>query len=233
MSNNNPRLTLLRIWCMKLIKITLASIMILSLTRCTTSKEGFSYLALGDSYTIGESVTTNNNFPYQLADSISSKGKAFAGPVIIARTGWRTDQLIEAIGSSNLKKEYDLVTLLIGVNNEFQGKLIQEYERDFRLLCKKSIELVGNKKSRVYVLSIPDYAYTPYGEPNLNRISERINLFNASNKRISDSLQLNYVNITEISRLGLKETDLVADDGLHPSAKMYGLWVKEILKKMK
>lgn len=218
---------------MKLTKIVVGITMMLSLVSCKTSKEGVSYLALGDSYTIGESVATSTNFPYQLADSISTIGGGeYISPVIIARTGWRTDQLIEAIESSNLKNEYDLVTLLIGVNNEFQGRSLEEYERDFTSLCQKSIELAGNRKEQVYVLSIPDYGFTPYGESNLDRISSRIDQFNASNKRISDSLQVNYIEITEISRLGLKQTDLVADDGLHPSVKMYGLWVKEILKKM-
>lgn len=192
-----------------------------------------SYLALGDSYTIGESVSTTANFPYQLADSISKRRNAYESPVIIARTGWRTDQLIEAVESAHLKKEYDLVTLLIGVNNEFQGRTLSEYEREFTLLCKKSIELAGNKKKRVVVISIPDYGYTPYGKANQKHISERIDLFNTTNKRISDSLELKYVNVTDISRKGLSEPDLVADDGLHPSAKMYGLWVKEILKKIK
>lgn len=205
--------------------------MVLSLTACSSSKESMSYLALGDSYTIGESVPTTTNFPYQLADSISKSGKAYVSPVIIARTGWRTDQLIEAIESAHLKNEYDLVTLLIGVNNEFQGRSIGEYENDFKLLCKKSIELAGNKKKRVIVLSIPDYGFTPYGKANQPRISERIDLFNASNKRIADSLGLKYVNVTEISRRGLNEPDLVAEDGLHPGAKMYALWVKEILKR--
>ncbi|WP_341905567.1 SGNH/GDSL hydrolase family protein [Fluviicola taffensis] len=217
---------------MKLTKIILGFTMILSLTHCTTSKEGLSYLALGDSYTIGESVVTNSNFPYQLADSIWNEGEEYTSPVIIARTGWRTDQLMEAIESANLKKEYDLVTLLIGVNNEFQGRSLEEYERDFISLCQKSIELAGNKKERVFVLSIPDYGYTPYGKTNMNRISSRIDLFNASNKRIADSLQLNYIDITRISRQGLSDPDLVADDGLHPSAKMYGLWVQEIRRKM-
>ncbi len=207
--------------------------MALSLTACSTSKVGLSYLALGDSYTIGESVPTNSNFPYQLVDSISKKGNQYASPVIIARTGWRTDQLMDAIESAQLKKGYNLVTLLIGVNNEFQGRSLEEYEHDFILLCKKAIELAGNKKKRVVVLSIPDYGYTPYGKPNQNRISSRIDLFNASNKRISDSLQLNYVDITPISRRGLDDPDLVAGDGLHPSAEMYGLWVETILKKMK
>jgi acyl-CoA thioesterase-1 len=218
---------------MKLTKIILGFAMISSFIGCTTSKEGLSYLALGDSYTIGESVATNNNFPYQFADSIGKKGKEYASPVIIARTGWRTDQLMTAIESSHLKKKYDLVTLLIGVNNEFQGRSLEEYEHDFTMLCKKSIELAGNKKKRVVILSIPDYGYTPYGKPNKDRISARIDLFNASNKRISDSLQLNYVDITGVSRQGLNDPDLVANDGLHPSARMYGLWVKEILKKMK
>lgn len=207
--------------------------MILSLGACKTSGKALSYLALGDSYTIGEGVAANNNFPYQLADSIGRLRGEYASPVIIARTGWRTDQLIEAIESANLKKEYDLVTLLIGVNNEFQGRPLAEYERDFTELCKKSIELAGNKKERVYMLSIPDYGYTPYGEPDLDRISGRIDQFNNSNKRIADSLQVNYVDITGISRYGLTETDLLAADGLHPSSKMYSLWVKEIRRKMK
>jgi lysophospholipase L1-like esterase len=216
---------------MKWTKSTVGFAMALSLAACSGSREGMSYLALGDSYTIGESVPTNSNFPYQLADSIGKSGKTYVSPVIIARTGWRTDQLIDAVESAHLKKEYDLVTLLIGVNNEFQGRSLHEYERDFTVLCKKSIELAGNKKKRVIVVSIPDYGFTPYGKANRERISERVDLFNASNKRISDSLGLKYVNVTEISRRGLDEPDLVADDGLHPGAKMYALWVKEILKR--
>ena len=139
----------------------------------------------------------------------------------------------EAVESANLKKEYDLVTLLIGVNNEFQGKSIEAYEKDFTVLCKKSIELAANRKERVYVLSIPDYGYTSFGQPDLQRISPRIDQFNAVNQRIADSLGVNYVDITAISRKGLQQTDLVADDGLHPSDKMYRLWVAEILEKMK
>lgn len=216
---------------MKWTKHIAAFVMVLSLTACIGPREGLSYLALGDSYTIGESVPTNANFPYQLADSISKSGNKYESPVIIARTGWRTDQLIAAVESAHLKKEYDLVTLLIGVNNEFQGRTLPEYERDFILLCRKSIELAGNKKKRVIVLSIPDYGYTPYGKADQKRISERVDLFNASNKRISDSLGLKYVNVTEISRRGLDEPDLVADDGLHPGAKMYALWVEEILRR--
>lgn len=206
---------------------------VLSLAGCSTSKESLSYLALGDSYTIGESVPGAANFPNQLADSLDKTGKECGSPLIIARTGWRTDQLIDAIESAHLKNEYDLVTLLIGVNNEFQGRSLAEYERDFTLLCKKAIELARNKKKNVYIVSIPDYGYTPYGQPNQGKISERIDLFNASNKRISDSLKLNYVNITPISRKGLSQPDLVADDGLHPGSKMYALWVQEILKRLK
>lgn len=202
------------------------------LAGCSNYKEGVSYLALGDSYTIGESVETSGNFPYQLADSLSKDGKEYISPVIIARTGWRTDQLIEAIESAQLKKEYDLVTLLIGVNNEFQGKSIEQYEQDFIVLCNKSVELAANRKERVYVLSIPDYGYTPFGESNRERISTRIDRFNAVNKRIADSLGLHYVDITPISRQGLEQTSLVAADGLHPSAGMYALWVNEILKRL-
>jgi lysophospholipase L1-like esterase len=223
---------------MKATKTIFGFLIFLSLSGCTMTSEipkkaELSYLALGDSYTIGESVPTSMNFPYQLVDSLSYKGKFFSSPVIIARTGWRTDQLMDAINSAPLKKEYDLVTLLIGVNNEFQGKSLTQYEADFRALCQKALKLTGNKKKNLYIVSIPDYGYTPYGKPKMSQISERINLFNASNKRISDSMNLNYVEITDVSRKGLEDTDLVANDGLHPSARMYGLWVKEILKKMK
>lgn len=229
----NPNARLIRKCMVKWIGNIAGFVMVLSLTACATSKKSVSYLALGDSYTIGESVPVNRNFPYQLADSIGKRGNAYESPVIIARTGWRTDQLIEAIESAHLNNGYDLVTLLIGVNNEFQGRSLEEYERDFRLLCIKAIELAGNKKKRVRIISIPDYGYTPYGKANQQRISERIDLFNASNKRIADSLKLKYVDITGISRRGLNEPDLIAADGLHPSAKMYALWVKEILRKMK
>lgn len=218
---------------MKWTKNILGMLTLLSVASCSTTKKNFSYLALGDSYTIGESVPAAANFPNQLADSLTKTGKQCGSPLIIARTGWRTDQLMYAIQSANLKNEYDLVTLLIGVNNEFQGRSLAEYEHDFTLLCKKAIELARNKKKNVYIVSIPDYGYTPYGQPNQKKISERIDLFNASNKRISDSLELHYVNITPISRQGLGQPDLVAEDGLHPGAKMYALWVQEILKKMK
>lgn len=203
------------------------------LTACATSRKGISYLALGDSYTIGESVPTNLNFPYQLADSLGNDSQAYESPVIIARTGWRTDQLLEAIESAHLKNEYDLVTLLIGVNNEFQGRSPEEYTREFTLLCQKAVELAASRKDRVIILSIPDYGYTPYGASGQQRISPRINQFNQINKRIADSLDLVYIDITGISRRGLLEPVLVADDGLHPSPEMYALWVEEILRKFR
>lgn len=189
------------------------------------------YLALGDSYTIGESVSENSRFPNELVSQLNNQKNTFQPAEIIARTGWRTDQLLEAIQSKSTLHQYDLVTLLIGVNNEFQGESIKQYEEDFRTLCTKAIGL-AKKKENVFILSIPDYGYTPYGKNRQSAISKRIDLFNASNKRLSDSLGLNYVNITPISREGFIRPNLVAHDGLHPSGDQYKEWVEALRKSM-
>lgn len=187
------------------------------------------YLALGDSYTIGQSVEESDRFPVQLVSELTKRKVAFQSPEIIARTGWRTDELITAIAQADLKTQYDLVTLLIGVNNEFQGESSAEFEKDFKELCKSSIRLAGGMKNAVYVLSIPDYGYTPFGRRNQEQVSIRINEYNEIVRAVSKSFGIQFIDITTISRKGLKETELVAIDGLHPSGKMYAEWVKEIV----
>ncbi len=192
------------------------------------------YLALGDSYTIGESVPGEANFPHQLVKLAEEKNVHFEKPEIIAKTGWRTDQLLKAVAGAKLKySSYDLVTLLIGVNDEYQGRTIRQYEEQFRSAIQKTIELTGNNPEKVWVFSIPDYGYTPFGSMNKNSVSARIDAFNKINEKIAKEYKVNYLNITEISRNGLKETNLVADDGLHPSAEMYQLWVLKFLKEFK
>lgn len=186
------------------------------------------FLALGDSYTIGESVAEAERWPNQLAAKLK-----LAAPHIIATTGWRTDNLKDAIEAANLKPEYDLVSLLIGVNNQYQGKSIEVYEREFEELLQTSIKLAKGKKKNVFVVSIPDYGYTPFGKAKQEKISFELDQYNAINKRIAAKYGIKYFNITEISRKGLEDAELVAGDGLHPSGKMYAQWVEVIYSGLK
>ncbi|MEQ8426187.1 MAG: SGNH/GDSL hydrolase family protein, partial [Cyclobacteriaceae bacterium] len=186
-----------------------------------TSKEPLKYLALGDSYTIGESVEENERWPVQLANALNEKGFNISKPKSIAVTGWRTDNLKNGINIAQLKETYNLVSLLIGVNNQYQGKPVDQYAIEYEDLLKTAIKLAGGKKENVFVVSIPDYGYTPFGEPKQKEISNALDEFNEVNKRITDQYGIAYFNITDISRHGLEDKDLVATDGLHPSGKQY------------
>ena len=189
-----------------------------------------SYLALGDSYTIGESVETSERWPVQLVEKLREHGIDIEDPQIIAKTGWTTDELKKATADSDLSPPYDLVTLLIGVNDQYRGYDIQEYPDKFLFLLKKSISLAGNNPGHVLVLSIPDYGVTPFArEKNPAKISTEIDRYNAINKTISDSLGVHYVDITPISEEAKNDTTLLADDQLHPSGKMYGMWVEKAI----
>jgi lysophospholipase L1-like esterase len=196
-------------------------------------EDNVKFLALGDSYTIGESVTAAERWPAQLMDSLSARGLDYEDSKIIATTGWRTDNLAEAIQHSKIKTEYTLVSLLIGVNNFYQGKSIENYGKEFEGLLKTAIKLAGGKKSRVFVLSIPDYGYTPFGKKDQATIRKGIDAYNKINEAVAQRLNVKYYNITDISRRGLAEPDLVAFDGLHPSGKMYTEWIERILSDAK
>ena len=190
------------------------------------------FLALGDSYTIGESVSENERWPVQLAKKLREKGQSIGEPLIIATTGWRTDDLMNAVNKAHLKNEYDLVSLLIGVNNQYQGKSSEQYVIEFEDLLKTAIQLAKGKKENVFVVSIPDYGYTPFGKPKQAEISKALDRFNEINKRITEKAGIKYINITDISRQGIQQPELVADDGLHPSGKMYSLWVDRIVESL-
>jgi lysophospholipase L1-like esterase len=183
------------------------------------------YLALGDSYTIGESVEEAERYPVQLVSRLRKADVKIAEPTIIARTGWTTRQLKQAIANADLREKYELVSLLIGVNNQYQGINMEVYKTEFRELLKKAIELAGGNTRRVFVVSIPDYAYTPFGR-NSSTISKQIDEYNAVNLSITREYGIAYFDITPISRKGLEQPDLVASDGLHPSGKMYTQWVQ-------
>ncbi|RME96769.1 MAG: SGNH/GDSL hydrolase family protein [Bacteroidetes bacterium] len=187
----------------------------------------FSYLALGDSYTFGQGVDPGERYPAQLADTLVVKYGILLQPLdMVARTGWTTTDLQDGLAErTDLQSSYDLVTLLIGVNNFYRGHSLAAYEVEFADLLAQSIDLAGGDPGRVCVLSIPDYAYTPFGggSPSTSRGIER---FNASNRRITDSVGVAYVDVTSISRQGLDEPALVSDDQLHPSGLQYARWVE-------
>ncbi len=189
------------------------------------------FLALGDSYTIGQSVSEESRWPVQLAEVLSNRGILVDSSLIIARTGWRTDQLQDALEAEHLEPDWELVSLLIGVNNFFQGGSIDDYATAFTQLLDSAIALAGNRPGRVFVVSIPDYAYTPYRSTlsDPDAVSAGIDLFNDRSHSIAEAKNVAWFNITDISRRGLDEPELVASDGLHPSALQYTLWVEERL----
>ncbi|MEL7002313.1 MAG: SGNH/GDSL hydrolase family protein [Bacteroidota bacterium] len=190
----------------------------------------FTFLALGDSYTIGESVDEKERWPVQLADSLKQRGIKVAAPIIIATTGWRTDELAASIKKEKPAKDFDMVSLLIGVNNQYQGKSVKSYEPEFKKLLKTAIKHAGGDANKVFVVSIPDYGYTPFGKEKQAKISRELDEYNAVNKRLTETQGISYYNITDISRNGFDDPELVAGDKLHPSGKQYSLWVELILQ---
>jgi lysophospholipase L1-like esterase len=187
------------------------------------------YLALGDSYTIGERVDVLLKFPVQLIVRLNYE-KIELDPQIIAKTGWTTDELLEAIEEEAPSDDFDLVTLLIGVNNQYRGRDVDNYRQEFQVLLNKAVEFAKAEKDRVIVLSIPDYGVTPFGQKKGQRaIAEEIDQYNAINREISEQAGVNYIDITEISREALTKRYLIAQDELHPSGEMYGLWVDKMM----
>lgn len=194
------------------------------------------YLALGDSYTIGESVPDTGRFPMQLVNSLQKNGVMFNPPEIIATTGWTTDELAAAIKKkeSSLLSRYDLVSLLIGVNNQYRGRDAEEYRVQFKELLKTAIKFAGGEKKRVFVVSIPDWGVTPFAEGrDRKKIGEEIDLYNKINKEETIKEGIAYIDITPESRNAATDKTLVASDGLHPSEKMYKEWVDLILPVVK
>ncbi|MCJ7621875.1 MAG: SGNH/GDSL hydrolase family protein [Anaerolineaceae bacterium] len=189
-------------------------------------------LALGNSYTIGEGVSVSESWPVQLAESLNQKGIDIEDLKIIAQTGWRTDELLGCIESSNPEKHYPLVTLLIGVNNQYRGCPADEYRLDFRELLQKAVAFAGDDPTRVIVLSIPDWGVTPFAEGrDRGKIALEIDLFNAANLEETCLAGAHYVDVTPISRMAGGNSEYLAPDGLHPSGCMYAEWVKLILPK--
>jgi lysophospholipase L1-like esterase len=178
-------------------------------------------------------VSEEERWPVKLIDHLNQEGFNFEAPRIIATTGWTTGELIDAINKEN-PESYDLVSLLIGVNNQYRGMDINVYEKEFTQLLQKGIELAGKNTSRVFVVSIPDYSVTPFGQSkDPQKIFREIDAFNEINKAITERMGVAYFNITPISRNAINDSDLLAKDNLHPSGKMYQEWVDMIFPVIK
>jgi len=203
-------------------------------TATMTDPTAYNYLALGDSYTIGESVPQDQSFPYQLTGLLAQSSVHVNAPTIIATTGWTTDNLINAISASSIhNKTYDFVTLLIGVNDQYQGLTQTNYRTKFVQVLQTAIRFAKGDTSRVFVLSIPDWGVTPFANGQANSISPQIDQFNTINKEESQKAGVQYLDITPISRQAVTDPSLIAGDGLHPTGKMYGLWVTRLAPMIK
>jgi lysophospholipase L1-like esterase len=189
----------------------------------------YTYLALGDSYTIGEAVLLTQSFPYQTVHLLRKNGHLFSAPEIIAKTGWTTDELEEGIKKQVLLSKYDFVSLLIGVNNQYRGRDAMVYKLEFEELLKKAIAFANNKPAHVVVVSIPDYSVTPFaGQKNPEEISRQVDVFNTISRAVSAQYKTQYVDITPGSRAAKDDAGLIAEDGLHPSAKEYKNWAHKV-----
>jgi lysophospholipase L1-like esterase len=197
--------------------------------------ECLTYLALGDSYTIGEGVPIHESFPYQMVQRLRGRGLPFCAPEIVAKTGWTTDELKAGIDRTRfLNGRYDLVTLLIGVNNQYRGRSPEAYAAEFESLLKEAVMRAGGDRSHVFVISIPDWGVTPFAEGRDRRkIAAEIDAFNAANRKITEANGITYVDITPGSRLADKDPTLLASDRLHPSGKEYGRWADSVNARMK
>lgn len=188
------------------------------------------FLALGDSYTIGEHVSAESRWPNQLAKLLEAEGIQ-TEVTIIARTGWTVDELWEGIQVNPPEGTYDLVTLLIGVNDQYRGYPVDGYREKFRFMLEKAVLYAGGHPDKVIVLSIPDWGFTPFAatKGDTEPISQMIDEFNAINLEETKSVGAHYVDVTIISRMALDDFELITGDRLHPSGKMYAMWAEKVL----
>jgi len=187
------------------------------------------YLALGDSYTIGEGIAVEESFPLQVVNILRAKGIDFKTPKVIAKTGWTTDELQSAIQNSKLEGRYDFVSLLVGVNDQYRKRNVGDYISEFESLLQQAIHYAGNNANKVIVLSIPDWSVTPFGiGATQAQIASEIDQFNEANKQVAEKYHVHYIDITPGTRQAVCDAGLIAEDGLHPSAKEYRKWAKKI-----
>lgn len=231
--------------CLKTTGITVILIVLLSFKPKTcvepqvSSSHKHTYMAMGDSYTIGEGVDETERWPVLLENALRNHSLHINYPYFVASNGWTTAQLLKRLEEEEFSKHYDLISIQIGVNDEFQRHSVSQYTTDFRNLLKKAILLSGNRPGRVFVLSIPDWSVTPFaikkynaqleeGKTALAELEANLGKFNAVCKKETIAAGCHFVDITDISRKAATDPTLICPDGLHPSGKMYKLWVERM-----
>ena len=196
----------------------------------------YSYLALGDSYTIGELVPFYENFPNQTIQLLRKHFKEthhFSAAEIMAKTGWTTDELMHQMSDTAFLPKYDLVSLLIGVNNQYRGLAIENFKTEFTLLLQKAIEFSGGNNNRVFVLSIPDWGVTPFAaDRDASIIATEIDAFNLACKEIAEQHGCTFIDITSSQRVDGANAEFLAEDKLHPSGKEYAKWAEKLFERV-
>jgi lysophospholipase L1-like esterase len=193
----------------------------------------FTFLALGDSYTIGEAVLLHENFPYQCVQQLRTAGITICAPEIVAKTGWTTEELQSAINSYSFLNRYDFVSLLIGVNNQYRGGDVMQFKMDLEQLIKKAIDLAHGKSQRVALVSIPDYSVMPFtAQMDRPKITREVDIYNNVVKALSIQYKTHFIDITAGSRDAENDAELVAADQLHPSSKEYRKWSEKLAEVM-
>lgn len=195
-------------------------------------KSSIKYLALGDSYTIGQSVAVDDRWPNQFSDTLNKLGYSVTQNDILATTGWTTTNLLYSLENSNLDRDYNLISILIGVNNFYQGRPVNLFRTELPELIDSALQYCNGDTNALFLVTIPDYGYTPFGSGSQASISENTDLYNGIIDSVALRYQIPVFNITPISRRGEEKPDLVANDGLHPSGKQYKLWVDFMIENM-
>jgi lysophospholipase L1-like esterase len=195
----------------------------------STTQKATSWLALGDSYTIGEQVPLHESFPYQAVQILRKSGMEIYAPEIVAKTGWTTDELNDHIMKTQLRGKYDMVTLLIGVNNQYRGRNWYEFKLEFINLLQKATAFADGDPSKVYVLSIPDWGVTPFAKDrDVSKIAREIDQYNDQCKFVAGDMGCIYIDITQSQRNDGNNPEFLASDGLHPSGKEYAKWAQKL-----
>jgi lysophospholipase L1-like esterase len=189
----------------------------------------YSYLALGDSYTIGEQVLFEENFPHQTVALLQQQAIAIEAPQIIAQTGWTTDELDAAITAATVVGQFDIVSLLIGVNNQYRGRTVSDFKIEFKQLLLRAVRFAGNKPNHVFVISIPDWGVTPFAAGrNQEQIAAEIDAYNKTCEEEAKQSGAHFINITTSQRADDSKDDFLAADKLHPSGKEYAKWAIQL-----
>jgi len=211
-------------------KLSLLFFLLLVNSGCSDNSNKIKYLALGDSYTIGEGVEVGERWPNQLALRLEEKYNSLVDLEIIAKTGFTSAELLDTINKINISKDHDFVSLLIGVNNQYRNLDMVLFQKELNILMDKAISFASGNNEKVFVLSIPDWGITPFGLiKKRGNISEEIDAYNKLVCEISSYKEIQYFNITDISRKVNEIDNLLTGDGLHPSPLMYSMWVDKVI----